>query len=36
MEGGAVGHTIERGPPRTIPAKFTLIWFNGFRGEDLM
>ena len=35
MEGGAVGHNIERGPPRTIPAKFALIWFSGFRGEDL-
>jgi hypothetical protein len=21
--------------PRTIPAKFGVIWFNGFRGEDL-
>jgi hypothetical protein len=21
--------------PRTIPAKFALIWFCGFRGEDL-
>ena len=20
---------------RTIPAKFVLIWFSGFRGEDL-
>ena len=30
MEGGAVGHNIERGPP-----KFALIWFCGFRGEDL-
>ena len=29
--------TILKGDhPRTIPAKFTLIWFNGFRGEDLM
>jgi hypothetical protein len=32
MEGGAVGHNIERGP--TTPAKFALIWFSGFR-EDL-
>jgi hypothetical protein len=31
MEGGAVGHNIER----TIPAKFALIWFSVFRGEDL-
>jgi hypothetical protein len=21
--------------PRTIPAKFALIWFSSFRGEDL-
>ena len=21
--------------PRTIPARFSLIWFRGFRGEDL-
>ena len=21
--------------PRTIPAKFALIWFSGFRGKDL-
>jgi hypothetical protein len=35
MEGRAVGHTIERGHPMTIPAKFALIWFSGFRGEDL-
>ena len=26
MEGGAVGHNFER---------FGLIWFRGFRGEDL-
>ena len=32
MEGGAVGHIIERGPPHP---KFALIWFSGFRGEDL-
>jgi hypothetical protein len=35
MEGGAVGQNIEREHPRTIPAKFPLIWFSGFRGEDL-
>jgi hypothetical protein len=29
MEGGAVRH------PGTIPARFGLIWFSGFRGEDL-
>ena len=33
MEGGAVGHNFEREPP--IPARFGLIWFSGFRGEDL-
>jgi hypothetical protein len=28
--------TILKGDhPRTIPAKFTLIWFSDFRGEDL-
>jgi hypothetical protein len=31
MEGGAVGHNIER----IIPVKFALIWFSRFRGEDL-
>jgi hypothetical protein len=30
MEDGAVGHNFERDPPR-----FDLIWFIGFRGEDL-
>jgi hypothetical protein len=35
MEGGAVGHNIERDPPWDIPARFGLIWFSGFRGEDL-
>ena len=34
MEGGAVGHNFEMGLP-TIPARFGLIWFSGFRGEDL-
>ena len=28
--------TILKGDhPRTIPAKFAVIWFSGFRGEDL-
>ena len=28
--------TILKGThPRTIPARFGLIWFRGFRGEDL-
>ena len=35
MEGGAVGHNFERDPPGTIPARFGLICFSGFRGEDL-
>ena len=35
MEGGAVGHNFERAHPGTIPARFGLIWFSGFRGEDL-
>jgi hypothetical protein len=26
---------LKRDHPRTIPAKFPLIWFSGFRGEDL-
>jgi hypothetical protein len=26
---------FKRDHPRTIPAKFALIWFSGFRGEDL-
>jgi hypothetical protein len=26
---------LEGDHPRTIPAKFALIWFSGFRGEDL-
>ena len=35
MEGGTVGHMLKGDHPRTIPAKFALIWFSGFRGEDL-
>jgi hypothetical protein len=28
--------TILKGThPRTIPARFSVIWFSGFRGEDL-
>ena len=26
---------LKRDHPRTIPAKFALIWFSSFRGEDL-
>jgi hypothetical protein len=32
MEGDTI---LKGGHPRTIPAKFALIWFSGFRGEDL-
>jgi len=35
MEGGAVGNNFERDPPKTILARFGLIWFSGFRGEYL-
>jgi hypothetical protein len=35
MEGGAVGHILKGTHPGTIPARFGLIWFRGFRGEDL-
>ena len=35
MEGGAVGHKLKGTHPRTIPARFSVIWFSGFRGEDL-
>ena len=35
MEGGAVGHILKWDYPKTIPAKFGLIWFSGFREEDL-
>jgi hypothetical protein len=26
---------LKKNHPRTIPAKFALIWFSGFRGENL-
>ena len=35
MEGGAVGHNLKGTHPGTIPARLGLIWFSGFRGEDL-
>jgi hypothetical protein len=35
MKCGVVGHNFERDHLRTIPAKFGLIWFSSFRGEDL-
>ena len=35
MEGG-LSYTILKGAhPRTIPARFGLIWFSSFRGKDL-
>jgi hypothetical protein len=33
--GWAVGHNFETTHPGTIPVRFGLIWFSGFRGEDL-
>ena len=31
-----MSETILKGThPRTIPARFGVIWFSGFRGEDL-
>jgi hypothetical protein len=35
MQGGAVGHNFESDPPGIIPARFGVIWFSGFREEDL-
>ena len=35
MEGGAVGHILKGTHRGTIPVMFGLIWFSGFRGEDL-
>jgi hypothetical protein len=35
MEGGLSDTILKGDHPRTIPAKFVLIWFSGFRGEDL-
>ena len=36
MEGGAVGHNFERDPPKDhILPRFGVIWFSGFREEDL-
>ena len=35
MEGGAVRHNLKGTHPRTIPARFSVAWFSGFRGEDL-
>ena len=36
MNGGwGVGHNLKGTHPRTIPARLDVIWFSGFRGEDL-
>ena len=35
MEGGVLETILKGTHPRTIPARFGLIWFRGFRGEDL-
>jgi hypothetical protein len=35
MEGRAVGQILKVIHPGTIPARFGLIWFIGFRGKDL-
>jgi hypothetical protein len=35
MEGRAVGHIFEMGLPKDYPSQICLIWFSGFRGEDL-
>ena len=32
---GSVGHNLKGIHPRTIPARFGVIWFRGFREEDL-
>ena len=32
---GLLDTILKGNHPRTIPAKFALIWFSGFRGEDL-
>ena len=35
MEVVAIGHNLKGTHPGTIPDRFGLIWFSGFRGEDL-
>jgi hypothetical protein len=32
---GSLNTILKRTHPRTIPARFGVIWFSGFRGEDL-
>ena len=34
MQGGLSDTIGKRGHPRIITAKFGLIWFSGFRGEE--
>jgi hypothetical protein len=34
-KAGLSDTTLKETHPRIIPAKFVLIWFSGFRGEDL-
>ena len=35
MEGGAVGHNVERGPPKDHPSQICFNLVQRFRGEDL-
>jgi hypothetical protein len=35
MEGRAVGHNLKGTHPGTIPARFSLIWFSGFKKEGM-
>jgi hypothetical protein len=35
MEGGLSDTILKGTHPGTIPARFALIWFSSFRGEDL-
>ena len=35
LNGGRDCQILKGTHPRTIPARFGLIWFRGFRGEDL-
>jgi hypothetical protein len=35
MEDGAVGHNIERGPPKDHPSHFCFNLVQRFRGKDL-
>jgi hypothetical protein len=35
MKGGLSDTILKGTHPRTIPARFSVIWFSSFRGEDL-